>query len=616
MTKTYYSHFFINITFAQKNKNQSLMTNCIIMCKTSIYQKFLTVLTVLFVSVGVIVGQTADMLQDFENMDTNIALPRFRVEGSGTCSAIVINDPTNPGNKVAYVVNDESATASGLNFRRLLLPEGRVIGDYDFLAFDYYRISGGSQRAYLGLAGEKVWCDPHPVTYGGTEQWNRCTISLEELKGNSSSTLMAFHIGLLGSGSEYYIDNIRLVRDIDYGYDVEEPTTTLRYYADRIGLNLGVAMADGDNFFYSAGRVDNPDCQWTKTFTGLFNTTVCGNEMKWEAIEPRDGVFDFDRPDKLVDLALSKGMKVRGHTLCWQQQLAGWVFNYNTREELLRVLKRHVQTVVGHYKGKVYEWDVVNEIIDASKDDYLGRNHFYNVIGPDYVDSVFVWAHEADPDARLIMNDVMVEYDGDDKAMALFRFSSNLKKRGIPIHGVGFQMHLFWFGAVSSMKSSISLLLKRYQLQGLDVSFTEIDQGIPHADYDKQTAWEAQARDFRALIEIALTAKNVNTVVFWGMTDPYSWIPSFMGYTAGQPLLIDDYMRAKPGYTEILEVLKDYDATTHIQQPETEDKYSFERNDIYTLQGILVGRQLTEKEARQRLKHGIYIIKGKKVIVK
>jgi endo-1,4-beta-xylanase len=276
--------------------------------------------------------------------------------------------------------------------------------------------------------------------------------------------------------------------------------------------------------------------------------------MKWEAIEPQPGKFDFSRPDKLVELALQHGMKVRGHTLCWHSQLAGWVYDLKTRDEMIEALKNHIKTVVGHYKGKVYEWDVANEMIDAGQDDGLCRDIFYNVFGPDYLDSCFVWAHEADPDARLVMNDFLVEIDGDGKAMKFLEVAVAMKRRGIPIDGVGFQCHCYWLGCFASQKQKMKTLLKRYARYGLDVSFTEMDQGLAYNDRDKLSAWEAQANDYRTLMEVAVEAPNVHSLIVWGMSDPYSWRPSFDG--AIQPLILGDYLQAKPAYTAMYEVLK------------------------------------------------------------
>ena len=564
-------------------------------------------------------AQVADVLVDFEDKETGSVMPVFSLTGSSAAVAVVADDPAGGNRKhVVHVTTANDARESGLNIRLANLPSGYTLSDYDFIAFDYYRgdNDSGSAKAYVAMNGREVWRDPVPGPYEQKGKWFRRVLSLESLAGNTKTRIMPLHIGLLGGGKDYYIDNIRLVRDIDYGYDLDNPTTTLRYYADRLGLNVGVAMADGDNFFYSGGYVGRPESQWTRAFTGLFNATVCGNEMKWEAIEPRRGEFNFERPDQLVDLALSHGMKVRGHTLCWHAQLAGWVYDIKDRDDMLAALKHHILTVVGHYKGKVYEWDVCNEMIDAGVDDGLCRDIFCNVIGPDYLDSCFVWAHRADPDARLVMNDFLVEYNGDAKAMKLFRKAVQMKRDGIPIDGVGYQCHCYWLGAIASMKVSILGLLKLYERYGLDVSFTEMDQGLSYDDRDKLSAWEAQANDYRALMEIAVKAPNVHTLIVWGMTDPYSWRPTFDG--AQQPLLLGDYIQAKPAYFAMLDVLREAAEATGISSlsPNSSPIGWEDQQGVYDLQGRRVPVDFQFSNFNSQLNKGLYIINGKKVLIK
>ena len=152
------------------------------------------------------------------------------------------------------------------------------------------------------------------------------------------------------------------------------------------------------------------------------------------------------------------------------------------------------------------------------------------------------------------MNDFLVEIDGDGKAMKFLEVAVAMKRRGIPIDGVGFQCHCYWLGCFASQKQKMKTLLKRYARYGLDVSFTEMDQGLAYNDRDKLSAWEAQANDYRTLMEVAVEAPNVHSLIVWGMSDPYSWRPSFDG--AIQPLILGDYLQAKPAYTAMYEVLK------------------------------------------------------------
>lgn len=548
-------------------------------------------------------AQVADVLVDFEDKAVGEVIPVFSLEGSAAARAVVAADPLNAQNKVVHVTTGADATESALNVRVVNLPTGKTLGDYEWLAFDYYRADEDLDNgdAYVSMNGKEVWRDARNICYEARGRWNRRVISLEALKGNTKTRIAPFRFGYLGGGKDYYLDNIRLVRDVDYGYDLDDPATTLRHYADALGINVGVAMGDGQGFFLSNGYAKNPDSQLTRTFTGLFNLTVCENDMKWEVTEPEQGKFNFSLADQLVEVALANGMKVRGHTLCWPNHLPGWVYGLKTREEMMAALKNHVQTVVDHYKGKVFEWDVCNEMIDAGQEDGLCRDLFYNVFGPDYLDSCFVWAHEADPDARLVMNDFLVEIDGDGKAMKLLDLAVKMKRKGIPIDGVGWQCHCYWLGCFAWQKQKMKTLINRYARYGLDVSFTEMDQGIGYNDRDKLSAWEAQAPDYRTLMELAVECPNVSSIIVWGMNDPYSWRPSYDG--AQQPLILGDYLQAKPAYTQMLDVLK-ASVVTGIETVETTDGTRGNMNVVYNLAGQQVDASYK----------GIVIKNGKKIL--
>lgn len=551
-----------------------------------------------------VLSQKADVLVDFEDKAEGNAIPVFSLEGSSAARAVVASDPLNAKNKVVHVTTSADATESALNIRVVNLPDGLTLGDYDYLEFDYYRAETdpGHAIAYVSMNSKEVWRDSNTICYENRGRWNRRVIPLEQLKGNTKTRIAPFRIGYLGGGKDYYIDNIRLVRDIDYGYNLDVPNTTLRHYADALGINVGVAMGDGQGFLFANGYASQPESQLTRTLTRLFNLTVAENDMKWEVIEPQQNHFDFTRGDQLVELAEGYGMKVRGHTLCWHSQLAGWVYNLKTRDEMLAALKNHVKTVVSHYKGRVYEWDVCNEMIDASQEDGLCRDLFYDVFGPDYLDSCFVWAHQADPDARLVMNDFLVEYDGDGKAMKLLELAVKMKRKGIPIDGVGFQCHCYWLGCIAQMKQSIKTLCNRYARYGLDVSITEMDQGLSYSDRDKQAAWEAQAADYRALMELIVECPNVNSLIVWGLADPYSWRMSYDNTT--QPLILGDYLQAKPAYTAMLNVLKEALEATGLNKVETDHAAPVRQGAIYNLAGQQV-------DANYK---GIIIMNGKKYI--
>ncbi|TYQ15315.1 UNVERIFIED_CONTAM: endo-1,4-beta-xylanase [Acetivibrio alkalicellulosi] len=282
-----------------------------------------------------------------------------------------------------------------------------------------------------------------------------------------------------------------------------------------------------------------------------FGMVVAENEMKFDALQPSQNNFNFASGDRLINFAQSNNMTVRGHTLIWHSQLPGWVSNGNwNRDSLTNVMNNHITTVMTHYKGKVKEWDVVNEAV-ADSGNALRSSVFTRAIGPDFIDIAFRTARRADPDALLYYNDYNIE-DMGAKSNFTYNMIKDMVERGVPIDGVGFQCH-FINGMSASQIAAIEQNVKRYAALGLKVSFTEIDIRIPTSE-DQTRAFQTQASNYKSLMEICLRNPNVTTFVFWGFTDRYSWVPGVFPGT-GNPLIFDDNYNPKPAYNAIRDAL-------------------------------------------------------------
>ncbi|WP_330308159.1 MULTISPECIES: endo-1,4-beta-xylanase [unclassified Streptomyces] len=307
--------------------------------------------------------------------------------------------------------------------------------------------------------------------------------------------------------------------------------TTLRGYADGRGVKIGAAV--GDTPLTS-------DSAYTSVLDREFNSVTAENAMKWDAVEPTRGSFNWAAADRLVAHASAHNQGVRGHTLAWYAQLPSWLKNGNfSASELNSILKSHIDTEVGRYKGKVYAWDVVNE---AFNDDGSMRGSLWqDKLGTGYIANALKWAHAADPAAKLYINDYSIEADNA-KSDALYALAKQLLADGVPLNGIGFQSHFVVGQVPSTMKAN----LKRFSDLGLEVSVTELDIRIPLPASSAELA--QQSADYKTASENCLGVPRCAGVTVWGVSDKYSWIPgTFSGYGAALPY--DENYAAKPAYT-------------------------------------------------------------------
>jgi endo-1,4-beta-xylanase len=364
---------------------------------------------------------------------------------------------------------------------------------------------------------------------------------------------------------------------------------SLSYYATNCdSLKIGAAV--GGNFYLNT--VYDTGATFDTMIKNNYNILVPENEMKFDAIEPQKGVFNFINPDKLVAYAQKYRMQVRGHNLCWHSQLPTWVNSgltngiangTFTRESLMGVLKNHITSVVGRYKGRIQQWDVLNEPFNDGTGT-LRSSVWQQVIGNDYIDSVFVWAHRTDPIAKLYLNEYGDEYVGDTKSNAVFTYVKAMKERGIPINGVGFQCH---FTVNSINFSSIDQNIKRYAAIGLEAIITELDIKIKKTDFeaDPEKWLGYQSDDYRRMVQLCLNNPNCKTFLTWGFTDLYSWIPSFTNNVYDYALIFDANLIAKPAYTSILKELASVVGETSVNDIRNVENLKFSiMNDIATVE--------------------------------
>ncbi len=311
------------------------------------------------------------------------------------------------------------------------------------------------------------------------------------------------------------------------------------------------SAAQAQGFLVGASAELKPlgtDPAYAQTLAREYNVLTAANAMKFEPLRPTRSRFAFADADKILDFAAAHGMKLRGHTLVWHDQLPRWLVDGNfSSDEVSAILREHIETVIGHYRGRVYAWDVVNEAIDDQGG--LRQTFWSNRLGSDYIAQAFTLARAADPQATLLYNDYGGEALGV-KSEAIYGLLKSLKGRGVPIDGIGLRSH-FLLEQPPRM-SEVAANIRRLAALGLEIQITELDVRMLMPPNEKKL--QDQAQIYRAYLDACLVVTNCNTFVTWGFTDKYSWIPQFFPGN-GAALPFDQAYRQKPAYHALLQAL-------------------------------------------------------------
>ena len=278
-----------------------------------------------------------------------------------------------------------------------------------------------------------------------------------------------------------------------------------------------------------------------------FNVIAAEHEMKPSALSRGEGKYDFSRADALVDWANRNGIKVRGHCLVWHRDELPWMFTTGdgpplSGELLAARMRTYIHDVVGHFKGRVWAWDVVNEALVAHEPgvaDVSGwrKSRWYELLGQDYVALAFQYAHEADPDALLFYNDY--ETQNPAKRALILGLVRSLQKKGIAIHGVGHQAH---YSVDAPPAAELEATIQEVAAAGLRNHVTELDVSLrPRMDADVPALTdELRARQAARWAEFfGMFRRNqgkIEAVLTWGVNVQDSWLRP-----PDQPLLFSDY---------------------------------------------------------------------------
>lgn len=254
-----------------------------------------------------------------------------------------------------------------------------------------------------------------------------------------------------------------------------------------------------------------------------FSSITAENAMKMTVISKGQGVYDYTDADYLVDFAIQNNMRVHGHVLIWYNSTPNWLNLFSgTKEQWKALMKQYIQDVVTHFKGKVLSWDVVNEAI---MDDGTYRPCVWLTnIGTEYVELAFQYAHEADPDAILFYNEYGTEYSHT-KNVAISKMLDALIDKGVPIHGIGMQMHT----DIDKKENQLKYAIRTAAARNLKVHISELDVAVNPNENEDITFTDELAKKqqttYRYITEgmMDVPADLQFGITFWGVTDNYSW---------------------------------------------------------------------------------------------
>lgn len=309
-----------------------------------------------------------------------------------------------------------------------------------------------------------------------------------------------------------------------------------------------------------------------------FDAITPENCMKSTKLQKNQGEFDFEQADKMVEFCTANDIDIVGHCLVWARPgtTPKWFFKDGdqpvSKEELLKRLETHIKTVVGRYKGKIKMWDVVNEALADSDDEYLRDIEWNNILGEEFLVKAFQYAKEADPDALLIYNDYRCDHPG--KLKKLVRLIKSVREQGGPIEALGLQAH-YEYGMIPYQ--GIETAMAEMRKLGVKIVFSELDMDVVTRArwyYDggkyreEMKSWNPyptvsdqvlnkQAAEYAKLFELIVKNDDiVERVTFWNLHDGHSWLNYWPWNRTNHPLLFNRDRQAKPALGAVVEALQ------------------------------------------------------------
>lgn len=291
------------------------------------------------------------------------------------------------------------------------------------------------------------------------------------------------------------------------------------------------------------------DADYRALLSTEFSYVTPENEMKWGSLQPDPQTWNFAPADAIVAAARANRQEIKGHALVWHSQLPTFVNDTLTARELRRAIERNIEKVVGRYRGVVGSWDVVNEAL--ADDGTLRDSVFTRKLGADFIADAFETAHRVDRKAKLYYNDYGVEIVNA-KSDGMYALVKQLRRKRVPIDGVGFQMHI----DATRAPTEAQLLenFARFQDLGVSINVSELDVQVRNVIGTRAYKLALQKQIYHRVVSACLKTPACDAITTWGFTDRYSWIDATFG--EDDPLQFDDNLQRKPAYYGMIDGFK------------------------------------------------------------
>lgn len=336
-----------------------------------------------------------------------------------------------------------------------------------------------------------------------------------------------------------------------------QPKVYPKIYEGKQGDSLNIAELASHRDFFIGAAVSN-DPEMLELAKEHFNSVTPDNALKWgRLVDNKDLLsYDFTEADALVEFALENELRVRGHVLVWGRA-ADFFKSPDLRKILKNVpeaeipsklefyMKNNIETLLNKYRGKILQWDCVNEPLEVFGGGF-DTNIYYEYLGKDYIANAFKWAHEVDPEVELYLNEQFDQYDSE-KAYAFLEYVEELVAGGVPIDGVGIQAHaMFTVPRIEPFRK----FLKVISDLGLKIEITELDARL-RLFGGRDDPYQAQGNFYEAFVAACLENPLCSGVTIWGVSDRHVWYDGlgvFKLHRPNESNLFDEEMAPKPAY--------------------------------------------------------------------